>query len=226
MYLHEMQVSLRANQKARTRRALVEAARALMRRGAPPTVAEAAAAAGVSRASAYRYFPTQESLHLEISSVSPLADPVEKQVEAMAGGDAEARLLELLDAFNPIVLAEEASMRTALRAYRDAWLAARGAGGEPPAPVREGRRMRWLDKALEPARGRLTPAQLRRLRAALALTLSIEGVVVMKDVCRVRDDAEALGVLRWAARALLRAGLAEGRTAARPAPRRARARRA
>jgi hypothetical protein len=33
----------------------------------------------------------------------------------------------------------------------------------------------------------------------------------MKDVCRLENDKEALAVLRWAALALLRAGLAEAR---------------
>ncbi len=49
--------------------------------------------------------------------------------------------------------------------------------------------------------------------AALALTLGIDSIVVMKDVCRLDDD-EALAVLRWAATVLLRAGLEEGRAPA------------
>jgi hypothetical protein len=40
----------------------------------------------------------------------------------------------------------------------------------------------------------------------------------MKDVCRL-GDREALGVLRWAAAALLRAGLEEARRAGRGAGR-------
>jgi hypothetical protein len=71
--------------------------------------------------------------------------------------------------------------------------------------------MRWLDKVLEPARRSLTGTQYRRVRAALALTLSIDAMVVMKDVCRIENDKEALAVLRWAAMALLRAGLAEAK---------------
>jgi hypothetical protein len=71
--------------------------------------------------------------------------------------------------------------------------------------------MGWLDTVLEPV-GDLPDEQRRRLRAALALTLGIESIVVMKDVCRLDDD-EALDVLRWAATALLRAGLEDA-----PAP--------
>jgi hypothetical protein len=71
--------------------------------------------------------------------------------------------------------------------------------------------MRWLDKVLEPVRRSLTDAEWRRLRCALALTMSIDAMVVMKDVCRLQKDHEALDVLRWAAAALLRSALAETR---------------
>jgi hypothetical protein len=69
--------------------------------------------------------------------------------------------------------------------------------------------MRWLDKVLEPVRGELSDAQWRRLRCALALTMSIDAMVVMKDVCRLQKDQEALDTLRWAASAMLRAALGE-----------------
>jgi AcrR family transcriptional regulator len=201
---------LRANQKARTRAALVAAARELLRAGTPPTVAEAAQRAQVSRATAYRYFPTPDALLIEAGNITPASQPVEALVQALEGDDPEARVLKVLDRFLPIVFAEETSMRAALRTYQDTWFAGR-ARGERTLPVREGRRMRWLEKALEPARATLTEAQLRRLRYALALVLSPDAMVVLKDVCRIEKNEEAIAVLRWAAQAMLRAGLAEGK---------------
>lgn len=200
-----MKRDLRANQKERTRAALVAAAKELARGGARPTVAEAAEHARVSRATAYRYFPTHESLLLEVSDVTPVVVPIEELLERQSGEDAEARLAELLDAFHPIVVAEEPALRMALRVYLDTWLEARRKGEAVPK-VREGRRMRWLDSALEPVRRKLPKAEWRRLRAALALTLSIDALVVMKDVAGCDDD-EAHQVLRWAALALLRSAL-------------------
>lgn len=218
VYHAEMAVSrgkdLRANQKERTRSALVEAARGLLRAGAPPTVAEAAEQARVSRATAYRYFPTHDALLLEAGNISPATQPVEELVQNLAGDDVEERLLSVLDRFIPIVFSEEAAMRAALRTYQDTWLASR-ARGERSLPVREGRRMRWLEKVLEPARRDLPEAELRRLRCALALVLSPDAMVVMKDVCRITSDKEALEVLRWAGTALLRAGLPGARTSKR-----------
>jgi AcrR family transcriptional regulator len=196
---------LRANQKERTREALVDAAKALVSEGAPPSVAEAAERARVSRATAYRYFPTQDSLLIEISDVTPVVEPVEQVLEQLQGDDPEARLTQLLDTCNPIMVAEEARLRTALRVYLDTWLEARKTGAAVPK-LREGRRMRWLDIALAPVKKKLSRPEWRRLQAALALTLSIDALVVMKDVAHL-DNEEALETLRWTALALLRYAL-------------------
>jgi AcrR family transcriptional regulator len=196
----------RANQKARTRAAIVEAAQQL-RAGTSetPSVAQAANVAGVSRATAYRYFPTQEALELEVSDISPDVATTEAALAELTTDDVEQRLLVLLDAFNPVVLAAEAHFRRALWVYQDTWLRSHRNGEETPA-VREGRRMRWLDQVLKPLA--MPDDRKQRLRAALALTLGSDSLVVMKDICRLDDD-EALDVLRWTGIAILRASLAE-----------------
>jgi AcrR family transcriptional regulator len=198
----------RANQKARTREAIVEAAQQLHRRGITPTVAQAAEQARVSRATAYRYFPTQEALIVEVTGITPRVLEVDELLENLITEDVETRLLQLQETFGQIVLAEEAQFRTALRVYQDTWLRSERNGDSKNGPaVREGRRMRWLDKVLEPLHD-LPEERKRRLRAALALTMGIDSIVTMKDVCGL-EDQEALAVLRWAAIVLLRAGLEE-----------------
>ena len=57
-YLH----TGRTNQKARTRDALIAAARQLLARGVTPTVEAAATEASVGRTTAYRYFPNSRTL--------------------------------------------------------------------------------------------------------------------------------------------------------------------
>jgi AcrR family transcriptional regulator len=197
----------RANQKERTRAAIVEAAAALVREGKAPSLGEAAKAAKVSRATAYRYFPTPESLHLEVAGITPVFEPVERLIETMEGEDVEARLAAFLDSFFAVSFAEEARMRMALKVYLETWFAAQGRDGGMP-PVREGRRMRMLDQVLAPARPTLSDAQWRRLKAALALASGPDAMVVMKDVCRLDEDA-ALATLQWAAQAMLDAALRE-----------------
>ena len=143
---------------------------------------------------------------LEVSNMTPAVGPVEELLANFPAGDAEQSLLELFDAFSPIVTEQEVSMRTALRAYLDTWLENQRKGIE--IPVREGRRMRWLDQALSSVRPKLTRRAWRRLRSALALTMGIDALVVMKDVCHLEND-EALATLRWTATSLLRAALEE-----------------
>src|SRR6478752_4337329 len=73
----------RESQKNRTRKALVAAAGALMRAGRQPTVTDVAEAAGISRATAYRYFPTQEMLLAEVAlfaSGGPLFSDADENV--------------------------------------------------------------------------------------------------------------------------------------------------
>lgn len=201
----------RANQKERTRGAIVDAAARLLRDGGTPSVAQAAEAARVSRATAYRYFPRPDDLMLEVAGITPAMAPVEAALADLGSAGVEQRLAVLQETFHRIVLAEEPQMRTALRAYLDTWLAGRRKTARA-TPVREGRRMRWLDTVLSPARRELTERQRRRLQAALALTLGMDAFIVLKDVCRL-SDGEAQDVLRWAAQTLLRAGLDEARGA-------------
>src|SRR3954468_13563930 len=88
----------RESQKNRTRKALVDAAESLLRAGGQPTVTEAAEAAGISRATAYRYFPTQDMLLAEValftaggplSTKIPEGTPVPEAVAALVRSVAE-----------------------------------------------------------------------------------------------------------------------------------------
>src|SRR5689334_15397572 len=85
----------RANQKRRTRRDLLEAARQLLSDGARPTVAEVADHAGVSRRTAYRYFPTAEQL-LADAALEGLRDQVAASFEDV--DDVEERVARFVKA--------------------------------------------------------------------------------------------------------------------------------
>ncbi len=83
-------------------------------------------------------------------------------------------------------------------------------GGESAPPrLRGGGRVRWIEKALAPVRGRFEEPDFRRLVAALSLCMGIEALVVLRDVCALGSSSEAQEVLLWAARTLLRSSLAE-----------------
>jgi AcrR family transcriptional regulator len=193
----------RVNQKRRTRAAVVSAAKELLQQGITPTVAQAAEVALVSRTTAYRYFPTQESLLVELS-VNLDVDDLEELVARPVDRDtAPGRVLELIDRFNRHVHAEEVQYRTALRLYQDQWLDAVANGDDAPL-VREGRRGRWFAQSLAPLADTVSQPDLDRLSAALSLVAGPEAMVVLRDICHLEDDA-ALAVADWMARLLLEA---------------------
>src|SRR5215212_1262233 len=199
----------RINQKRRTRAAILTAAVELLEQGQSPTVAEVADAALVSRATAYRYFPTQEYLLFEAALESTRSDIDRELDENTPPEDPEARLEMLIHALQERIVDKEAAFRTMLRlSLEHSPEEERHGGGSAPSRLRGGGRVRWIEKALEPVRGRLEEADFRRLVAALSLCMGIEALVVLRDVCAL-ESSEAEEVLCWAARTLLRSSLAE-----------------
>ena len=159
----------------------------------------------VSRATASRYFPTQESLLLDVANVKALLKPVEDLVASFPTDDAAQRLTALAGTFTQAILSDETLIRTGERIYTDTWLANQPDGSH--APVRAGRRMRYVDEALRPLGERLSEPGRNRLRCALALALGTHAVIAMKDSAGLEDDGEIVATLEWAAGALLRTAL-------------------
>jgi hypothetical protein len=110
-----------------------------------------------------------------------------------------------------------------MRLNLDLWFDSRKNDPNSRPTVRAGRRRRWLEEVLSPVANDLSSAQRRRLINALSLTMSIDPVVIMKDVCGL-DDEEALDVLQWTGRVLLDAGLKEAEEARSKRPAKARQR--
>jgi AcrR family transcriptional regulator len=183
----------RSAQKARTRDALVAAARDLVAAGVTPTVEDAAAAASISRTTAYRYFPNKRALllaaHPEIAATSMLP--------ANPPADPAARLDAVVANFSAMILDTEAQQRTMLRLSLEADAAERGA-----LPLRQGRAIAWIAEALDGVRNDLSDEQFRQLVLSIRATVGIEAIVWLVDVAGLsRNDAVAL--TRWSAQALL-----------------------
>jgi AcrR family transcriptional regulator len=201
----------RINQKRRTRAAILAAAVELLEGGQRPTVAEVADAALVSRATTYRYFPTQEYLLFEAALESTRSDIDRELEDNTLPEDPEARLEMLIDALQKRIIDKEAAFRTMLRlSLEQSPQEEEQYGGESvPSPrLRGGGRVRWIEKALAPVEGRFEESDFRRLVAALSLCMGIEALVVLRDVCAL-ESTKAEEILRWAARTLLRSSLAE-----------------
>jgi AcrR family transcriptional regulator len=159
---------------------------------------EVAREAMVSRATAYRYFPSIEALLVE----APLDGAVPGPGEVFAAGDQSTdvaeRAVRAERAMHEAVYRNEAQLRVMLAASLE-----RGGNGSE-VPVRQNRRTPLIEAALAPARERLGEEAYGRLCAALALVFGTEAMVVFKDVLGV-DEERAREVKGWAVRALVRA---------------------
>ncbi len=187
----------RSRQKQRTRAALVAAARDLIAEGGQaPTVSEAAEAAAVSRTTAYRYFPTQNSLlvaaHPEVEATSMLPEDV--------GDDPEARVEAAVRGFLAMVLDTEAQQRTMLRVSLEE-------AGAHELPLRQGRAIGWFCEALAPVTDRLGADRVLRLAIGLRAAVGIESLIWLTDVAGFTRQ-QAVEQMVWTAVAMVRRALA------------------
>lgn len=189
----------RVNQKRRTRSELLRAARQIVEKGGHPSVADVADLAGISRATAYRYFSTPDEIIRE-AVLDGVADII--SIEPAAAGaslkDAEARLDKLVSDIFHMILNNESVFRALL-----------GNSVTGHTQVRRGgRRIPWLKEALSPLQGRVPSKRLDKLIHALSLVTGVEALIVMRDICEM-EPKEAERILRWTARAILKTFLAE-----------------
>jgi len=193
----------RINQKRRTEEALVAAARELVAEGRMPSVAEVADAALVSRATAYRYFPSQAELLSRVLFVDQGIAELKKMVEeGMKDPDASHRLDTLVRAYLQFVDRYEDRWRTMM-----SYIVAQGCSplpnGDPGINAGRGaQRLVEIRRALEPVRDRLADAEAARLESALAMCAGSEAFFALRDVMGL-GETEAEEVASWASQALL-----------------------
>jgi AcrR family transcriptional regulator len=188
----------RVHQKARTREALIRATRHLLAAGGTPTVEQVAAAASISRATAYRYFPNQRALL--VASYPEIADP--SLLGPDPPGDPAARLEIVAEAIARQAVEHEAELRAMLRLSLESHTPRR-----EDLPFRVGRRIAWVADALTPLHGRLPDRELDRLVLAIASAVGIDALVWLTDIAGL-SRPQAVALMRWSARSLLQAALA------------------
>ena len=191
--------------KAATFRLLLETAMDLIRdSGHIPSVAEVAVRSRVSRATAYRYFPSRSAL------VTAVIDSSLGPVRAFASDDPDGRrrVHELFVQTFPRFKEFEPQLRAAAQLSLEQWALER-AGLLEEEPYRRGHRVRILQHAIEPLAPSMSPAIRDRLHRALSVVYGIESYTILKDIWGL-PNREVERIALWRADALSDAALRDG----------------
>jgi AcrR family transcriptional regulator len=192
----------RTNQKARTRRAVVEACLELIRRRQPVTMPEVAKVAMVSEATAYRYFPDLASL-----LAHALAEDWPTPAEALAPVEASNDPLERVAFATRFLLGGVAERQAVVRSMISATIAQPGLAGR----ARPGIRFGLIEYALAPfsdAPEAADPELLAQLRLDLAVVISAETLFCLTDLCGLSTE-DAIESAERTARTLTAAAFAQ-----------------
>jgi AcrR family transcriptional regulator len=187
----------RANQKLRTRNAILQAAVELMRAGREVTMLEVAKVALVSEATAYRYFPDLVSLLQEaMAGQMPTAA---EALEAVAdSGDPVERVAAVTEHLMRTVLAYQGATRAMIAAT----ITRPATAGARPAL-----RFGLIDHALAPlddTLGVTDPAALTQLKRDLGVVVSAEALFCLTDLYQL-DPEDAIASAVHTATTLTRA---------------------
>jgi AcrR family transcriptional regulator len=190
-----------ADQKRRTRTALIGACRELIASGADVTMPAVAQAARVSEATAYRHFPDLVSVvNAALADLWPA--PAEALAPVAASSDPAARISFACEFLLRRVTAYQGSVRAVI---------ASTITSPDSVPSRPGFRFGLIDQALDPV---ITPGsaaaarRLTQLKQDLAAVVGAEAFFALTDLCGLSAD-DAIASLVRTAQTITRAAISE-----------------
>ncbi|AGG30151.1 TetR/AcrR family transcriptional regulator [Morganella morganii] len=202
--------ALYSGTRKRTFNLLVNTALALFEQGAMPSVSELAAEAGVSRATAYRYFPTQSDLIAATvdASLGPILTWRSDSPET------RDRMEQLLAFAYPQMFRHEGALRAALYVSLQQWAQDRSASAKSQTndekKLVRGHRKAILANVTEPLKAHVDQETLDKVIRAFSLVYGSEVFLVMKDIWKM-NDGEVIDITQWMAKAILNQAMADSR---------------
>ena len=193
--------------KEKMRNTLIKNALDMFEKGDFPSVTELATKANISRATAYRYFPTQSDLVSAVveESLKPIIDWEPKH------STAEECINELLEFAYPQMLQHEGALRAALLLSLQQWAEQRAKTTHDEIPLQHqdiqeklirGNRKHILSLATKSLNNELTPALKQKVIHALSLIYGSEVFMVLKDIWQIEND-DIPAVTQWIAKAII-----------------------
>lgn len=175
----------------------------IQQEGHIPSIAEVATRAKVSRATAYRYFPSRSALVTSVvdASLGPVRQLGDDQL------DGRDRVHGVFKSTFPRFRRYEPQLRAAAQLALEQWALQR-AGLLEEEPYRRGHRIRILEHALAPLA--MPEAARDRLHRALSVLYGIESYAILKDMWGL-GEKELERTVMWMVDALIDASVKEGR---------------
>lgn len=191
--------------RKRTYVLLVTTALDLFEKGAMPSVSELAQEAGVSRATAYRYFPTQSDLIT--ATVNESLGPIltwRPQSEKT-----EERIDELLSYAFPRMFEHEGALRAALQASLQQWAQSRSVPlGTKDKRLERGNRKDILTMVTSPMKADYPQDIIDKVIRAFSVIYGSEIFLVLKDIWKM-EDSQVTELAQWIAKAIMNQAMAD-----------------
>ena len=179
----------RIAQKMKTREKLLFAANALMINGKEISVEQVAMEAGVSKATAYRYFSSKEILQKE-ASLHSISENKEDLFSIFDEEDIEGRLERLIQYHYDILTKNEIEFRLFLSAVMQDSVQNNGNYS------RAGRRILLIEEALISLKKKMPKEGFSKIVSSISVILGIESISVLKDLCGLNND-NILETWKW-----------------------------
>jgi AcrR family transcriptional regulator len=171
--------------------------------GKAPSVSEEAMLAGLSRATAYRCFPSRAAMLTAVvgASLGPMRTFASDHLEGID------RVVDLFSRSLPRLSQNETSLRTAVQlSLEQRALSLAGQLKEPA--FRRGYRIQILAHAMAPFKAQLPEDIYKQLHKALSVVYGIEPYIVLKDIWN-ESSKQVESTVLWMAKALVEAAQLE-----------------
>ncbi|MCG8329639.1 MAG: TetR/AcrR family transcriptional regulator [Chitinophagales bacterium] len=179
----------RIAQKMKTREKLLSAANALMINGKEISVEQVAIEAGVSKATAYRYFSSKEILQKE-ASLHSISENKEDLFSTFDEADVEGRLERLIQYHHDLLTKNEIEFRLFLSAVMQ------DSVQNNANYSRAGRRILLIEEALISLKKKTSKERFSKVVSSISVILGIESISVLKDLCGMNND-NILETWKW-----------------------------
>ncbi len=183
----------RTGQKQKTREKILQAAKELQGDGVEFSLEKVAQAAGISRATIYRYYSNKDILSAEAVLDMRTQTP-EQILSEFPQADLETTLLGIQRYYNTLAIKNERAFRKYLSVILNP---------ENPVSVRGARRIRTLSEAVEGRNHNISEEDQEKLVYIATLMMGIEAFIVTRDVCQLDEDTSE-EILQWGLKTLIR----------------------